>query len=294
MSATVYVVATPIGNLGDLSERARQVLCQVDVIAAEDTRHTRQLLTHFDIHTPLISNHQYNEAQRAEGLLERLRRGESVALVTDAGTPCVSDPGYALVAAARREGFEVVTVPGPCAVAAGLSISGLPSGTFAFLGFAPRQDKGIAALADKLAALPVEAAVLYESPQRVRRLMAVLAQRLGEQPCCALNDMTKRHERAYTGTVAQVAAQLADNPDATLGEYCIVIALPQSAPEPAAAPATAEQTLLALCLQEGLSLKEAVARAAAENRLPRKLAYQASLRLKDFARQVCGLDEEDD
>lgn len=294
MSATVYVVATPIGNLGDLSERARQVLCQVDVIAAEDTRHTRQLLTHFDIHTPLISNHQYNEAQRAEGLLERLRRGESVALVTDAGTPCVSDPGYALVAAARREGFEVVTVPGPCAVAAGLSISGLPSGTFAFLGFAPRQDKGIAALVDKLATLPVEAAVLYESPQRVRRLMAALAQRLGEQPCCALNDMTKRHERAYTGTVAQVAAQLADNPDAALGEYCIVIALPQSAPEPAAAPATAEQTLLALCLQEGLSLKEAVARAAAENRLPRKLAYQASLRLKDFARQVCGLDEEDD
>ena len=294
MSATVYVVATPIGNLGDLSERARQVLCQVDVIAAEDTRHTRQLLTHFDIHTPLISNHQYNEAQRAEGLLDRLRRGESVALVTDAGTPCVSDPGYALVAAARREGFEVVTVPGPCAVAAGLSISGLPSGTFAFLGFAPRQDKGIAALADKLATLPVEAAVLYESPQRVRRLMAALAQRLGEQPCCALNDMTKRHERAYTGTVAQVAAQLADNPDAALGEYCIVIALPQSAPEPAAAPATAEQTLLALCLQEGLSLKEAVARTAAENRLPRKLAYQASLRLKDFARQVCGLDEEDD
>lgn len=214
---TLYVVATPIGNLGDLSPRGRQVLAEVDVIAAEDTRHAGHLLTGLGIRTRLVSLHEQNEAARSSELVDLLREGRSVALVSDAGTPLISDPGYRLLAAARAAGLPVSPIPGPCAAIAALSVAGLPTDRFHFEGFLPAKGSArrtrLAALADR-----TESLVFYESVHRITETLADAVTVLGaDRPAALGRELTKLHETLLRGTLAEIAVAVAGDPASRRG-----------------------------------------------------------------------------
>jgi 16S rRNA (cytidine1402-2'-O)-methyltransferase len=242
---TLYVVATPIGNLGDLSERAREVLGRVAIIAAEDTRHTRTLLQAFAIATPLVSLHEHNEAARVGPLVERMRRGDAVALVSDAGTPLLSDPGYNLVRGVLDAGLPVSPVPGPSAAIAALSASGLPTDRFVFEGFLPSK-----AVARKtaLAALAQEPRTLifYEAPHRLTEVLVDMAQTFGGTRRASIGrELTKRFETMYHGTLAELAERSKQDPDMSRGELVLIVA-GLAGGEPATLAVDAEKVLRAL------------------------------------------------
>ena len=228
----LYVVATPIGNLSDMSPRAIDVLRSADLIAAEDTRVTRALLSHFEISTPTVSNHQHNEAHRASPLVERMLSEDlTVAVVTDAGTPCISDPGSVLVREAAAAGIEVLAVPGPTAMASALSVSGFDTREFAFYGFLPRGGKE---LREKLLAMRrsgVPVAVVHESPHRVIDLVEEIARTLPGCRVSASCDLTKLYEKTIRGDAQDVLAMLRANEKAEKGEYCLVLDMSGVAPE---------------------------------------------------------------
>ena len=228
----LYVVATPIGNLSDMSPRALDVLRSADLIAAEDTRVTRALLSHFEISTPTVSNHQHNEAHRASPLVERMLSEDlTVAVVTDAGTPCISDPGSVLVREAAAAGIEVLAVPGPTAMASALSVSGFDTREFAFYGFLPRGGKE---LREKLLAMRrsgVPVAVVHESPHRVIDLVEEIARTLPGCRVSASCDLTKLYEKTIRGDAQDVLAMLRANEKAEKGEYCLVLDMSGVAPE---------------------------------------------------------------
>jgi 16S rRNA (cytidine1402-2'-O)-methyltransferase len=220
----LYVVATPIGNLGDLSVRARDTLQASSLIAAEDTRHTGALLKHFGIQTPLVSLHEHNELERAPELVSRMQDGASISLVSDAGTPGISDPGFGLVRAAAAAGLEVIAIPGPCAALAALSIAGLPTDRFCFEGFLPARR---AARRTRLAELALDprTLVFYESPHRVREMLEDCALGLGAARAAAVaREITKLHETLYRGSLSQLAARAAAEPDFARGEIVVVAA----------------------------------------------------------------------
>ena len=246
----LYVVATPIGNLGDLSPRAREVLQTVDLIAAEDTRRTRQLLSHAGLSTPLLSLHEHNEQQRVEQLLARLHDGERIALVSDAGTPLISDPGFRLVRAARQAGLEISPIPGPCAAIAALSVAGLPSDRFVFEGFLPAK-KG--RRAERIAALATEPRTLifYESVRRLGGTLAELERVLGgARRAVLLRELTKTYESVIAAPLGELAA--GDLP--TRGECVIVVA---GAPE-TTAPSPLRISEVLGVLREVMPLSQAV------------------------------------
>lgn len=220
---SLVVVATPIGNLGDMSERAIGALSQVDRILAEDTRHSRRLLDHFGIDTPMVALHEHNEERQLPEVLAWLRGGERLALISDAGTPLVSDPGFRVVRGAREAGLAVTTVPGPCALVAALSVAGLPSDRFLFEGFLPSRQ---GARRQRLEALaPVTCTlIVYESPRRVQAALSDLVDVLGPQrPVAAIRELTKTFETVYFGAAADVVEQLMADPKSDKGEYVLVI-----------------------------------------------------------------------
>lgn len=222
-AATLHVVATPIGNLGDLSPRAQQVLREVAAVCAEDTRRSGQLLAHFGIGTPLLALHEHNEQQLAERLVARLLGGEALALVSDAGTPLVSDPGYRLVRAARAAGVKVSPVPGPSALVAALSVAGLPSDRFTFEGFLPAK---ASARRGRLAALAGEprTLVFYESSHRIEESLADLRAAFGDdRPAVLARELTKLFETVLDGTLADLHARVAADADQRKGEFVLVV-----------------------------------------------------------------------
>lgn len=220
---TLYVVATPIGNLGDLSARAREVLASVNVIAAEDTRHTRQLLQSCGVDAALTSLHEHNEARKSEELVARLAAGESVALVSDAGTPLISDPGFDLVAAARTKGVPVVVVPGPCAAIAALSIAGLPTDRFAFEGFLPAKSGARKAQLERLAS-EERTLVFYEAPHRLAEALRDMTSVFGDARSATVSrELTKRFETTYAGTLGELSALAERDADMSRGEIVIVV-----------------------------------------------------------------------
>jgi 16S rRNA (cytidine1402-2'-O)-methyltransferase len=224
---TLYLVATPIGNLEDITLRALRTLRECDVIAAEDTRRTGQLLKHFEISKPLLSYFQFNEARRSEELIERLRRGEKVALVTDAGSPGISDPGERVVQAARAAGLRVEAVPGPCALVAALTASGLPADEFHFIGFLPHKSgqrrKQLEALQKFAGTL-----VLYESPYRVEKLLGELHEVFPDRPVVLARELTKKFEEFLRGTPAQLLETARKR--SLKGEFVVLIGA--AGPEP--------------------------------------------------------------
>jgi len=222
-SGRLFVVATPIGNLGDATPRSIDVLKAVDVIAAEDTRHTRKLLSHFGISTSLLAFHDHNEDRAAGAVVERIEGGQDVALVSDAGTPLVADPGYRLVTACAARGIEVVTVPGPCALVAALSIAGLPPHPFYFAGYLPRKGGQRRTRLSSLAEMPCTV-VYYESPHRIASTLRDMRDVLGDRRAVVARELTKVHEEVLRGTLAELA-ELADSRNLK-GEIVVVVAGP--------------------------------------------------------------------
>lgn len=234
---TLFVVATPIGNLRDITARALEILKQVDLIACEDTRHTIKLLNHFDIQKPLTSYHDFNEEKKAEELVRMLAGGTNVALVSDAGTPAISDPGYRVVRICRERGIPVVTIPGPNAAIAALAASGLPSDEFIFVGFVPatkiaRKQK-LASLANVTSTL-----VFYEAPHRIDEVLEDMQEILGDREVCVARELTKIHEEHLFGKLSAVRPQVK-----ALGEFVIVVS---GATQFRQAPVTREEVLKTL------------------------------------------------
>jgi 16S rRNA (cytidine1402-2'-O)-methyltransferase len=265
----VWIVATPIGNLGDVSDRARELLRSVSMIAAEDTRHSRALLKHLGIATPMVALHEHNERAVVPQLLAKVRAGENVALVSDAGTPLVSDPGYRLVRAAREAGLRVSPVPGACAVIAALSVAGLPSDRFVFEGFLPPKSS---ARRTRLRELAGEARtlVLYESSHRIQACCEDLRDVFGAgREAALLRELTKLHETWLGPTLGDIAARVADDSEQRLGEFVLVVA---GAGDEADAKLAEGQRVYAL-LRAELAPAQAAKLAAAISGAPRKALY---------------------
>lgn len=219
----LQVVATPIGNMGDLSTRAREALESADLIAAEDTRHTLALLQAIGVSRPLVSLHAHNESQRVPDLLNRLDAGDDIALVSDAGTPLLSDPGFELVQRAARAGFEVSAIPGPSAITAALAVAGLPTSRFCFEGFLPARERERRTELAKLANEP-RTLVFFEAPHRIADTLADLVREWGgERQAVVARELTKAHETVYRGTLAELANQCRENENFRRGEITIVV-----------------------------------------------------------------------
>jgi 16S rRNA (cytidine1402-2'-O)-methyltransferase len=272
-AGTLYVVATPIGHLDDITLRALEVLRTVDIIACEDTRHTRILLQHHGLRRPLVSYHEHNEHRRAPELLAHLRAGRSVALVSDAGTPVLSDPGFVLVRRAVEEGIPVVPVPGPSAITAALSVAGLPPQPFVFVGFLPRRRSQRRRLLREVAALPWTI-VAFEAPHRIQQALDDVVEVLGDRPVALLRELTKAFEQVTRGQASAVLRAVRESPPR--GELTLVIggALPA---EPAAGAAEAVRTLL----RAGRSVREAAQAVARSYGISRREAYRLALEAAD-------------
>jgi 16S rRNA (cytidine1402-2'-O)-methyltransferase len=273
MPGTIYLVATPLGNLEDITLRALRILKEADVIACEDTRHTRRLLAHFEIQKPLLSYHEHNEEQRAGDLVQRALAGASIAVVSDAGMPGISDPGYRVVRQALDEGVAVVPVPGPVAVEAALAASGLPTDTFRFGGFLPpkkaQRRKALEALAAETATL-----VFYEAPHRILETLDSVIAALGDRPVVVARELTKLHEEFLRGAASQVAATLRSRPSVK-GEITLLIGRPA---ETSGADLRSEQGLTSrvaeLIEHERMSRMDAIKQAAREHGLSKREAYR--------------------
>ena len=272
----VYVVATPIGNLGDLSARAAATLAAVDVILCEDTRHSRRLLDHFGIVTPLSALHDHNETQVCAQLLARLiAAGQACAVISDAGTPLISDPGYAFVCAANQAGIPVHAVPGACAITAALSIAGLPTTRFSFEGFLPNQAGARGARLDALVDDP-RTLVFYEAPHRIVACLGAMQNVFGsDREAVVARELTKRFESIYRGTLAELCLRVTSDPDATRGEFVVLVA--GNAAEQGANDAELER-LLHIVLAE-TDRRTAVRIVTALSGRARNQVYQASLRV---------------
>ena len=274
---TLWVVATPIGNLEDLSPRAQQALGSADLVLCEDTRHSGRLLAAFGIKAKLASLHEHNEERTTPGLVERLAAGENMALVSDAGTPLLSDPGFRLVRAAAAAGITISPVPGPSAILAALSVAGLPTDRFAFEGFLPARPAARRARLETLAAQSCTL-VLFEAANRVAALLSDAAEVLGaERAAVVARELTKLHETIYRGRLGELAGRLAADPDAARGEVVVVIA-GRDPPAAGEGDAALLRRLLPALLEE-LPPSRAVKVAAKLSGVPRREAYDLALKL---------------
>ncbi|MDX1559302.1 MAG: 16S rRNA (cytidine(1402)-2'-O)-methyltransferase [Marinobacter sp.] len=277
---TLYVVATPIGNLGDLSPRATRTLASVDVVAAEDTRHSGRLLSHLGVQKRMIAIHDYNEKGRAAGILAELQAGRDVALISDAGTPLISDPGYVLVREARAAGYRVSPIPGPCALVAALSAAGLPTDRFLYVGFLPAKRTGRRASLDLLGS-EVATLVFYESPHRILESVRDIAEVLGSEREIVLGrEITKTFETFYSGSVAEVLAELELDPHGSRGEFVVMVRGAEVQASNSKEATMDVDRVLRVLLTE-LPVKKVAKMAAELTGLSKNELYQRALALKD-------------
>ena len=300
---TLYVVATPIGNVEDITPRARRILAEADLVAAEDTRSAGLLFKALDIKNKVVSYHKFNEKYREDFLLSELERGMDVAIVSDAGTPCISDPGGIVVKAAAEHGIRVVPVCGTSAATAALSVCGFDYDSYTFYGFLPRSSKAIAEIIAEARDSSTDVAVFYESPKRVKKTLSAFEANSPDAQICLCNDLTKTYERIYRGTTRQILDELADNPSAEKGEYTLVClfgdkqtaprdtgdgtqAPPQNAtggtqtpPQDAASPLSSEATLVEYLSKNGGTPKDAINHIANMKLFSKKELYAAVNRL---------------
>lgn len=274
----LFVVSTPIGNLSDVTLRALETLRSVDCIAAEDTRHTRKLLSRYDIHTPLVSYHSHNATERGPELIRRIEAGERIALVTDAGTPGISDPGALLIERAVALDLEVSVIPGPTALVAALVASGLSPQPFAFLGFPPPRGATRRRFFADHAALPMTL-VLYESPRRLQKTLAEILEAWGNRKIAVARELTKIHEEIFRGTVSEALGRFSEE---ARGELTLVVGGPDVEARPVAdAEASDWREDLKRALREGdLSVKDAADLVSRKHGLPRRLVYKEALELR--------------
>lgn len=283
MTGTLFIVGTPIGNLGDMSPRAVATLQNADLIAAEDTRTAAMLLEKFGITgAKILPNHKFNEGNAAYGFVQDLLQGKTIALVTDAGMPCVSDPGYLLVEAAVAAGVPVTAVPGPCAAVTAVAVSGFNALSFAFYGFLPRTAGDIRKVLRRVEKEYSPLSVFYESPNRITDTVELVGEVLPDFRVCVCNDLTKKFERIYRGTPEQVLEQLKSNPNASKGEYVLLLERSKTEQKEDTAKLSPEALLVDRMVKDGVSAKEAVALLTAEKVLPKRELYDAALRLREL------------
>jgi 16S rRNA (cytidine1402-2'-O)-methyltransferase len=275
-TGTLYIVATPIGNLEDITLRALRILKEADIIAAEDTRHTQKLLSKFDIHTPLTSYHDHNKEEKAPVLVSRLLEGKSIALVSDAGTPGISDPGYFLINLAIDQKVPVVPIPGATAAIAALSVSGLPTDRFVFEGFLPSKHT---ARMKRLTELAKEERTLifYEAPHRIMQALEDMQTVLGDRQAVLTRELTKVHEQVLRGRIPNVRKQL--EAGSMKGEFTIIVEATASGAD--RVNISPEEYLKNLILHRGLPKKEAIAVAAHDLGVPKKEIYKIGLTIKE-------------
>lgn len=278
MAGILYLCATPIGNLEDMTFRVIRILKEVDLIAAEDTRNSIKLLNHFEIKTPMTSYHEYNKIEKGKELVEKLLSGKNIALITDAGTPGISDPGEELVRMAREAGVTVTSLPGACACITALTISGLPTRRFAFEAFLPSEKKECRRVLEELKQ-ETRTIILYEAPHRLNKTLALLLETLGERQMTVCRELTKKHETAVSGTISEILAHFqAEEPR---GECVLVLHGKDVAEmEKEAQEKWQELTVAAhveYYLSQGMDKKEAMKAAAADRGVSKRDIYQALL-----------------
>lgn len=282
-AGTLYIVATPIGNSRDMSPRGIQILADVDIIAAEDTRRSMVLLNKLDIHNKLVSNHKFNEYGKAKYFINEMKSGKSVAVITDAGTPCISDPGNELIRAAVEEGIRVVGVPGCCAAVNALAISGFDLSSFLFYGFFPRENAERRRLLERIRRGDTRTFAFYESPKRIMELVDFFIEAEADVRMCLCNDMTKLHEMSFRGTPAQVREQLLQKGNYDKGEYAVVVEIAEEYVfNKVEHTVSAEAMLVDAMVSGGVSGKEAVAAVLADpnNSYSKNELKAAALNLK--------------
>jgi len=284
MAGTLFVVATPIGNLEDITLRALRILGEVDLIACEDTRHTKKLLSHFQIDKPTCSYHEHNEHRRTNWLLQRLESGVDIALVSDAGTPSISDPGYRLVRTSIERGIRVSPIPGACSIIAALSVSGRPTDSFVFLGFLPSKPKARRSILEEIRREP-RTVLLFESPFRLTATLRELQEIFGARQMTVVREMTKIHEELVAGTVPEVLCFFRSHPPK--GEAVLIL---EKAFSKTTVPESLGDKALRIRLEgfmdQGLSKKDALKRLARELGCPKRELY---LRL---ARETAAVSQE--
>lgn len=274
MPGTLYLVATPIGNLADITHRALQVLSAVDLIACEDTRHTHKLLSHYAITTKTISYHEHNEQQRATELIERLKQGSNIAVVSDAGTPSISDPGFRLVRAAIENEIAVVPVPGPSALITALIAAGLPTDEFFFAGFLPSRSSARRARLAELQSVP-GTLIIYEAPHRLAATLRDAYEILGEREAVVARELTKLHEEIRRGRLSELSVDYADHQQDIRGE--IVVLIDRNVIGGAVTETRSVASLVDQFEQDGLDHRAALKKAARELGLSRAEAYRKLL-----------------
>ena len=269
---TLYVVATPIGRIVDISVRAIKVLEGVDLIAAEDTRRSYILLNILGIRKEVISNQKFNEHRKTERFLQDLRDGKSIAVISDAGTPCISDPGNELIKRAVEEGFPVVPVPGACAAVSGISVSGFDLTSFLFCGFFPKDNTDRKKELERLESGVTRTYIYYEPPKRILKTMAFLAEKLPEARVCLCNDLTKTHERFYRGSAKEVLDELEVNPNAEKGEFTLIVEAPEKKEDATDAlpPSSPHAALIDAMIGGAETLRDAIEAVLAEGNSPFK------------------------
>jgi 16S rRNA (cytidine1402-2'-O)-methyltransferase len=275
MPGTLYLVATPIGNLEDITLRALRVLKEVDLIACEDTRHTRKLLAHFQIAKPTVSYHGHNESERAEQLIEKLQSGTSIALVSDAGTPLVSDPGYLIVRLCAEQNIPVVPIPGPSALITALAASGLPTSEFTFGGFLPSRRAARRARLAEFVSLK-STLIFYEAPHRIKETLADARDVFGPRQSVIARELTKLHEQFVRGPLSDI--ELGEG--AIRGEIVLLIGPPSdrdASEDESAVPRSILEEVEAVMRDEGLDHKSALKRVARSRRISKSEAYRLAL-----------------
>jgi len=287
MYGKLYIVATPIGNLSDISQRAIDILRSVDIVAAEDTRRTLGLLSHFGINVPVVSNYKHNEQKRSHQLIDRiLNENLNVAVVSDAGTPCISDPGSHLTKLARQNGIEVFAIPGASAVMSALSVSGFDFTQFTFKGFIPRTNKEKAVFFDSMNNSDIPTFVFFESPKRIIPSLKDLSKIMPSCEIIVLNDITKFHERSYWGLIDDVINQLNEFPNSHLGEYTVVLNKTQkNEPLPTEIVnnlISIEALILDEMVKSNCTIKEASAKLTDRGEVSRNDTYKAAIKLKQM------------
>ena len=282
MSGILYIVATPVGNLGDMTPRAAEILREADIIAAEDTQTSMTLLTKFEIKTKLVSNHKFNETSSADYFIGELLNGKKIAVISDAGTPCISDPGNVLVKRALENHIEVVGIPGACAAILAVSVSGFDIKSFIFGGFFPRENRDIKKTLEKLKRNP-GVYIFYESPRRIIKTLEFFAGTLPGCNICLCNDLTKKFEKIYRGSPSDILEELQNNPSAEKGEYTVVVDVTDVGDGVLDVPnLSPEAIIIDVMLKQNRTIKDAVKYIASNDmyNLSKNEVYAASLNLK--------------
>lgn len=279
----LYIVGTPIGNLNDITIRALDVIKNVDIIACEDTRQTLKLLNHFGIKNKLVAYHKFNEKEKSKSLIKKLCSGEDIALVTDAGTPCVSDPGYYIVKEARENNINVIAVPGASACISALSVSGLDSSQFSFIGFLPVDNRSYKEEIKKIKESKIQTFIIYESPKRIVKTIEKLAIEFINSHVYIASDLTKIHERGFYGKIEEVLEIIENDSNIEKGEYVIVLQKENVADPIDNNPLSLESILIDYMIKNNISIKEAIKEICQQNdNIKKNDLYEASLKLKSM------------